>query len=315
MIDKIMVWNVIGMGTSKRRLKKFMKEHNVSVLAVSEPFQDVGLIRRWAMCLQFPNFSSNVEEGGKIWVFWKDNIQLKVVGSSNQCLTVLMSEDSGSLLKTFVYAKYSQIERRELWEQLHGISTFNVAWVVLGDFNTIRSDTERVRGRPRISSAMAEFNECINRCGLLDLRFEGRQLSWCNGHQGLARSWAKLDRVLINNEFVAKYGDAKACLLNRNTSDHAPILLQFVVDMERYGPAPFRFQNMWTSHVGFLDVVGNSWNEPMVSESGLHRLVGKLKRMKQRLRVWNKETFGRVDGIIRELEERVEHYEEMLQAE
>ncbi|KAK3184522.1 hypothetical protein Dsin_031808 [Dipteronia sinensis] len=221
-------------------------------------------------------------------------VQLEVVGSSNQCLTVLMSEDSGSLLTTFVFAKCSQIERRELWEQLHGISTFNVAWVVLGDFNTIRSDTERVGGRPRISSAMAEFNECINICELLDLRFEGRQLSWCNGHQGLARSWAKLDRVLINNEFVAKYGDAKACLLNRNTSDHAPILLQFVADMERYGSAPFIFQNMWTSHVGFLDVLGNSWNEPMVSESGLHWLV---------------------DEIIRELEERVEHYEELLQGE
>ncbi|KAK3172172.1 hypothetical protein Dsin_032509 [Dipteronia sinensis] len=260
-----------------------MKVHNVSVLAVSEPFQDVGLIRRCAMCLQFPNFSSNVKEGGKIWVFWKDNIQLEVAGSSNQCLTVLMFEDSGSLLTTFVYAKCSQIKRRELWEQLY---------------------------------AMAEFNECINRCGLLDLRFEGRQLYWCNGHQGLARSWAKLDRVLIDNEFVAKYGDAKACLLNRNTSNHAPILLQFVTDMERYGPTPFRFQNMWTSHVGwFLDVVGNSWNKTMVSESGLHQLVGKLKRMKQRLKVWNKETFGHVDGIIRELEERVEHYEEMLQAE
>ncbi|KAK0578404.1 hypothetical protein LWI29_009836 [Acer saccharum] len=99
------------------------------------------------------------------------------------------------------------------------------------------------------------------------------------------------------------------------TSDHSPILLHNVTELERYGPAPFRFQNMWTSHVGFLDVVGNSWNEPMVSDSGLHFLVGKLKRMKQRLRVWNKEIFGCVDGFIRELEEWVEHHEEMLQAE
>ncbi|KAK1564579.1 hypothetical protein Q3G72_006194 [Acer saccharum] len=132
---------------------------------------------------------------------------LEVVGSSNQCLTVLLSADGGSLLATFVYAKCSQLERRVLWEQLHGISAFNMPWVVLCDFNTIRYDTERVGGRPRNSSSMAEFNECISRCGLLDLRFQGRQLSWCNGHQGLARSWAKLDRVLINNEFAVKYGD------------------------------------------------------------------------------------------------------------
>ncbi|KAI9186057.1 hypothetical protein LWI28_013379 [Acer negundo] len=314
-LDKIIVWNVRGMGTSKRRMKKLMKDHNVSVLAVSEPFQDVGLIRKWASCLQFQNFSSNIEEGGKILVFWKDNIQLEVVGTSNQCLTVLLSAGSSSLLATFVYVKCSPIERRAFWEKLYDISDFNVPWVVLGDFKTIRSDMERVGGRPRNSSFVAEFNKCISRCVLLDLRFEGRQLSWCNGHQGLARSWAKLDKVLINNEFVVKYGDAKALLLYRNSSDHSPILLQFFAELERYGPASFRFQNMWTSHTGFLDVVGNSCNEPMVSESGLHRLVGKLKRIKQRLRVWNKEIFGRVDGFIRELEERVEHHEEMLQAE
>ncbi|KAI9194953.1 hypothetical protein LWI28_010396 [Acer negundo] len=143
----------------------------------------------------------------------------------------VLSDDGGSLLMAFVYAKCSQLERRVLWEQLQGSSAFNMPWVVLGDFNTIRSDTKKVGGRPRNSSSMVEFSECISRCGLMDLRFEGRQLSWCNGHQGL------------------------------------------------------------------------------------HHLVGKLKRMKQRLRVWNKETFGRVDDFIRELKERVENHEEMLQAE
>ncbi|KAK2652286.1 hypothetical protein Ddye_012142 [Dipteronia dyeriana] len=212
---------------------------------------------------------------------------------------------SGLLLTTFVYAKCSQIEHRELWGQFYGIATFNVAWVLLGDFNTTRPDKEMVRGRPCKSSSMAEFNDCINRYGLFDLRFEGSQLSWCNSHQGLARSLAKLDRVLINNGFVAKYGGAKAHLLNRNTSDHASILLQFVMDIERYDSAPFHFQNIWTSDVGFLDVVGNYWIESMVSKSALYRLISKLKRMKRRLIVWNKETFGHVDGIIRELEERV----------
>ncbi|KAF8393657.1 hypothetical protein HHK36_021903 [Tetracentron sinense] len=156
--------------------------------------------------------------------------------------------------------------------------------------------------------------EKLKRCGLIDLRFEGRQFSWCNGHQGLARSWAKLDKVLINNEISVKYGEAKASLLNRNTSDHSPILLKLVSSMERYGPTPFMFQNMWTSHMDFLKMVEMSWNEHMVADSGLCKLVGKLKRLKQRLRVWNKETFGRVSGT-RELEEMVEKYEALLQTE
>ncbi|KAF5475233.1 hypothetical protein F2P56_007063 [Juglans regia] len=32
---------------------------------------------------------------------------------------------------------------------------------------------------------MDVFNDCINKCGLVDLRLDGRQLSWCNGQQGM----------------------------------------------------------------------------------------------------------------------------------
>ncbi|KAF5445102.1 hypothetical protein F2P56_034180 [Juglans regia] len=254
----------------------------------SDPaFQDVERLRRWTGYLQFTNFCANVVDGGKLWLFWKDEMQVDVVGSSNQCLTILLTEHRSSLLLTFVYAKCSPIERRELWEQNQGISSFEVPWIVMGDFNVIRSDAKRVGGRPRLGSSMADFNGCIDGCRLLELRLEGGNFSWCNGHQGLARCWAKLDRVLINNIFADKYSEAKASLLKRNTSDHSPILLKLVANMERYGPVPFRFQNMWTSHVDFLNVVGGSWNEHIVADSGLCTLVGKLKRLKQRLRVWN----------------------------
>ncbi|XP_042959541.1 uncharacterized protein LOC122294687 [Carya illinoinensis] len=160
---------------------------------------------------------------------------------------------------------------------------------------------------------MEEFNECINSCGLMDLPLDGKQLSWCNGQQGLARSWAKLDRVLINTQFGHEHGQTTARLLSRKTSDHSPIFLSFTKVDERYGPAPFRFQNMWTSHDSFLEMVRISWNEPIRWEPGLLNLAGKLKRLKQKMRQWNRETFGRVDAIIKELEEREEIYEEILQ--
>lgn len=70
---------------------------------------------------------------------------------------------------------------------------------------------------------MDDFNHCINSCGLTDWRMEGKQFSWCNGHQGLARSWAKLDKVLVNHEFASKFGDVVAHFFNWKTSDHSPI--------------------------------------------------------------------------------------------
>ncbi|KAF5442493.1 hypothetical protein F2P56_035145 [Juglans regia] len=213
---------------------------------------------------------------------------------------------------TFVYAKCAQKECKELWEHLCSISNVGVPWVVLGDFNIICSNEKRVGGRSRPISAMEDFNECINNCGLIDFRLDGRQLSWCNGQLGMAISWARLDRVLVNNVFVSKFGEATVHLLCRRTSDHLPILLQLTSSFVRYGPAPFQFQNMWASHVDFLKVVANSWKESIVCGSGLFTLAGKLKRLKFKLRSWNREVFGRVDGTIHELEVHLEVLEGVL---
>ncbi|KAG2724730.1 hypothetical protein I3760_01G030900 [Carya illinoinensis] len=144
---------------------------------------------------------------------------------------------------------------------------------------------------------------------------EGKQLSWCNGQHGLSHSWAKLDRVLANNSFVSKFGGATARFLNRRTLDHSPIVFQLSKEFKRYGPAPFRFQNMWTPHDDFLTTVSRSWDERIDAGSGFLVLAGKLKRLKVALRVWNKESFGRVKGHIHALEERVEVLEESLQQE
>ncbi|KAG2693811.1 hypothetical protein I3760_08G113100 [Carya illinoinensis] len=113
------------------------------------------------------------------------------------------------------HAKCNQDERKDLWDHLCSILGVGVPWMVLGDFNIIRVDDERIGGRPRPFSAMEEFNGCINRCGLIDFRLHERQMSWCNGQSGLARSWAKLDSVLVNNLFLSKFGDALAKLLSK----------------------------------------------------------------------------------------------------
>ncbi|KAK1568632.1 hypothetical protein Q3G72_026945 [Acer saccharum] len=196
-------------------------------------------------CKNINEISEKGNSGGEVVIVEEvkdvdEEVEGVVCGNS----FAVLSDDGGSLLTTFVYAKCSQLEQRVLWEQLHGSSTFNMPWVVLGDFNTIRSDTERVGGRPRNCSSMAEFNECISSWGLLDLRFK------------------------------VKYGDAKALLLKRISSDHSPILLQVVAKIERYGLAPFHFQNMWTSHVGFLDVGANLENfiHPSISEVIVNQL-------------------------------------------
>ncbi|KAG6714358.1 hypothetical protein I3842_05G199000 [Carya illinoinensis] len=308
MIENMLVWNVRGFGTSKRRTRSSVRKFKVLVFAILEHFQSVDKLQRWACTLDMPCVFSNADMDGKIWLCWKQGIDMEAVGHNNQCISVLFTDQSGSILTSIVYAKCSYLERRALWDHLCGVSAVGIPWVVIGDFNVIRSNEERVGGNSRLRMAMDEFNCCIHSCGLIEWRLEGKQLSWCNGRQGLARSWAKLDRILVNN-----FGGAVGRLLNRRTSDHSPIVLQLSSINNRYGSSPFRFQNMWTLHLGFLTLVENTWKSSRIQGNGLEILVGKHKKLKLVLRSWNKEVFGHVDNHILKLEGKVELLEEYLQ--
>lgn len=50
---------------------------------------------------------------------------------------------------------------------------------------------------------------------------------------------AKLDRVMVNQEFIRKYPTAKVFILARSTSDHCPLHLKISTSIQFYGPRPF----------------------------------------------------------------------------
>ena len=49
---------------------------------------------------------------------------------------------------------------------------------------------------------------------------------------------------------------------------------------------------MWLKVEGFQDLIRSWWWEIEVRGSASYRLATKLKEIKQRLKVWNKEVFG-----------------------
>ncbi|RVW55173.1 hypothetical protein CK203_066945 [Vitis vinifera] len=57
----------------------------------------------------------------------------------------------------------------------------------------------------------------------------------------------------------------------------------------RRGPTPFRFENMWLKVEGFQDIVRTWWQGIEVRGSASYRLTVKMKEIKKKLKVWNKE--------------------------
>ncbi|VFQ63978.1 unnamed protein product [Cuscuta campestris] len=59
------------------------------------------------------------------------------------------------------------------------------------------------------------------------------------------------------------------------------------------GPKPFRFINAWANHVTFLPLISKFWEENP-NYGGMFGLHQKLKKLKNILKSWNKETFGNI---------------------
>ncbi|XP_042962720.1 uncharacterized protein LOC122296997 [Carya illinoinensis] len=209
-----------------------------------------------------PFFVNNSEVDGKVWLFWAEEVDFELSSCSDQAISGWFSFGSRRLFASFVYASCFRDKRVELWEYLRLQNPQGLPWLVGGDFNIIRSDSEKVGGvfqAPRAKMAM-DFNNCINDCALLDIHSKGNRLSWCNGRLGGRRIWARLDCILVNVQFLNEFEGAGLCYLPRTSSDHSPMVLNFSTQREQY-MKPFRFLRIWGTHEGFLPLVKSCWDK------------------------------------------------------
>ncbi|XP_042939346.1 uncharacterized protein LOC122274369 [Carya illinoinensis] len=290
--------------------EEILKEN--SERAIAEPFVNKQCMVRIQNRLEFGGCISNEEAGGKLWVLWNTKVKVTVQSIKGQSISLMVEEKNKQILTSFVYAKCSYLDRRRLWEDLSLLSTGITPWIIMGDFNIIRNNDERIGGRPRPTIAMREFNDFIDAVGMIETKFEGNKMSWCNGQQVRARSWARLDCSFINSKLMLEFPGLVMTYLLRQNSDHSPLVVAMEKNDQPYGFSPFKFQNMWTSHELFHDCVRGVWRKDQVGQ-GMAKLANKLKAVKGVLRRWNKEVFGWTNSHIQGLEERICGLEEKLQ--
>lgn len=52
-------------------------------------------------------------------------------------------------------------------------------WLLGGDFNTILNAEDKI-GHNRHNNEITPFRDCLNKCGLEDIKFSGRVFTWSN---------------------------------------------------------------------------------------------------------------------------------------
>lgn len=125
---------------------------------------------------------------------------------------------------TGVYGPHSNPEREDFWQELAAVrGLWDESWVVGGDFNVCRRESERLNCTRR-SKAMKDFSEAIEDLGIIDLPLHGAIYTWARGENSDQAS--RIDKFLISQEWNESFKAVKQLALPNVISDHMPLLLE-----------------------------------------------------------------------------------------
>ncbi|GJU04920.1 RNA-directed DNA polymerase, eukaryota [Tanacetum coccineum] len=232
-----------GLGNKVKRswIKELCQKHIINFVSIQETKAeniDLRTIKDlWGNQMFDHVVGPSVGCSGGIICVWNPNMFVKEHVSTCDYFVSLMgtwTPTSSKLLIISVYAPQELNERRDLWDYLRMlIGRWEGDTVIMGDFNEVRSEHERVGSTFNRQGAIG-FNNFISSACLIDLPLEGYDFTWA--HKS-ASKMSKLDRFLISEGLLELFPHLSALCLDRHLSDHRPILMRET--NYDYSPSPF----------------------------------------------------------------------------
>ncbi|KAL0407932.1 UNVERIFIED_CONTAM: Retrovirus-related Pol polyprotein from type-2 retrotransposable element R2DM [Sesamum radiatum] len=201
-----------------------------------------------------------------------------------------------------------------MWEKLLELGEpLNMPWLILGDFNCVKSAEEKQLGVAPTWYELKDFVDCCLALELHDAPTTGCFYTWYSNNEGNP-VWCKLDRVLLNNEWLeaglhcGAHFSSPGCL-----SDHSPGIVS-LFDPPTPKPKPFRFFNMWADHPDFLATVENGWNMN-VEGTPQFSLCRKLKALKGPLKTFNNLHYSHISARAKEADLALQEAQRQLESD
>lgn len=117
--------------------------------------------------------------GGGVALLWKQEIEVEVMGSTNNYIETKITHEGRLVYTTFVYEKLDHTKRKAVWEQLNLDGTAKDApWFLTRDFNEIIDNSEKQGGLTRSEGSFVDFGSFMLESDLYDLPHSGNFYSW-----------------------------------------------------------------------------------------------------------------------------------------
>jgi exonuclease III len=177
---KVLTWNCRGAGkeVAYSCCKRLIASYKPDCIALLETqIQEHGARKvhlKVAREFDMRCISARGRSGGIIF-WWKErDYQLTFIQSNRQGIFAIVRDGvSPPWVLGVVYASVDDNERRYLWESMTRAAQIGYPMVLMGDFNVILSAEEKSGSVFKEDDAVWEFRDCIQRCGLVDMKFVG----------------------------------------------------------------------------------------------------------------------------------------------
>ncbi|GJR99937.1 RNA-directed DNA polymerase, eukaryota, reverse transcriptase zinc-binding domain protein [Tanacetum coccineum] len=256
--------------SKQKELKNFIAEEKIHVCAILETHlktKSINKARDYVFGIW--RWISNVAHSPtscRIVVGWNvAEVDVMVIQSCSQTILYLVEiiQTKVRFFVSFVYASNSCVERRNLWNELnmHKNSVSHKAWILMGDFNVTLKPEEHLNGSSNMTVGMCDFKDVVNNLEVEDLCSSGFHFTWTKSlKNAMCSTLKKLDRIMVNDEFLLLFEKAYGIFLPYLISDHSPAILTFPKSISKKRKS-FRFANYIADKEEFLNIVREGWSK------------------------------------------------------
>lgn len=199
-------------------------------------------------------FSPSVDRSGGILTVWcSSHFSGEILLQNKYAISVLLQSTrcESCWTLTNIYAPCQDDKKLEFLAWLDGTHIPEDAdWLIVGDFNLIRSLENMNKPEGNISEIM-QFNAVISNLGLVDIPLKGRKYTWSNMQDDPLLE--RLDWFFTSASWTLSYPNTLAFPLARSTFAHVPCVIKIQTTMPKSNI--FRFENWWLQQDSFMPLV------------------------------------------------------------
>lgn len=238
---------------------------------------------------------------GGLSLSWKDDIQVDILFSSANIIDTRIEAHGTFSFVSFIYGAPLAANRPAFWRKLMELGeSRDEAWLIVGDFNDLLDNSEKVGGPARWEGSFLSFRSFVSQMGLWDLKHSGNHLSW-RGTRYTHFIQSRLDRAMANCSLFERFPAGRCEYLRFEGSDHRPIVVHFDVSREKR-KGLFRFDRRLKDKPEIRQLVSLHWKK-VTPETVLE----KISRIRYNIILWTHEQNLNSNRVIRlaqsELEE------------